>query len=184
MKCPRWAYDRLPVGRSLRHLVSYTNNNPLFLMSLFQILICNERLVLFPFFFYPLKKVCFQTEILSNLFKYIYFHMVLFFCLLLHRLAVRIWVCRFIFFYMFNCTDHDPGLQLGDPAPLIGLLLWTCRHLDSLKLTTLQFLMVTFTTRLYSIYFHWSRPRTVLNMYLNFHYECLTKLQVSEYTEK
>ena len=26
-----------------------------------------------------------------------------------------------------NCTD--PGLQLGDPAPLIALLLWTCwRH--------------------------------------------------------
>ena len=33
-------------------------------------------------------------------------------------------VCRFIFFYKFNCTD--PGLQLGDPAPLIGLLLWFC----------------------------------------------------------
>ena len=39
---------------------------------------------------------------------------VLFFCLLLHRLAEGS-VCRFIFFYMFNCTD--PGLQLGDPAP-------------------------------------------------------------------
>ena len=35
-------------------------------------------------------------------------------------------VCRFIFFYEFNCTDS--GLQLGDPAPLIGLLLWTCWH--------------------------------------------------------
>ena len=22
--------------------------------------------------------------------------------------------------------NHRPGLQLGDPAPLIGLLLWTC----------------------------------------------------------
>ena len=41
----------LPVGRSLHPLVSYTNNNPLFLLSLFQILICNELLVLFPFFF-------------------------------------------------------------------------------------------------------------------------------------
>ena len=40
---------------------------------------------------------------------------VLFFCLLLHRLAVTI---------KFNCTD--PGLQLGNPALLIGLLLWTC----------------------------------------------------------
>ena len=30
----------------------------------------------------------------------------------------------FIFFYKFNCTD--PGLQLRDRAPLIGLLLWTC----------------------------------------------------------
>ena len=33
---------------------------------------------------------------------------------------------KYIFFYKFNCTD--PGLQLGDLAPLIGLLLWTCRH--------------------------------------------------------
>ena len=33
-------------------------------------------------------------------------------------------VCRFIFFSKFNCTD--PGLQLGDSVPLIGLLLWTC----------------------------------------------------------
>ena len=32
----------LPVGRSLHPLVSYTNNNPVFLLSLFQILICNE----------------------------------------------------------------------------------------------------------------------------------------------
>ena len=37
----------------------------------------------------PLEKVCFLTEILGNLFKYICFF-VLFFCLLLHRLAVRI----------------------------------------------------------------------------------------------
>ena len=35
-------------------------------------------------------------------------------------LAVRISLpFRFIFFYKFNCTD--PALQLGDPAPLIGL---------------------------------------------------------------
>ena len=39
-------------------------------------------------FFKPLKKVCFQTEILGNLFKYIFF--VLFFCLLFHRIAARI----------------------------------------------------------------------------------------------
>ena len=45
---------------------------------------------------------------------------VLFFCLLLHRLAVRISL-PFHIFYMFNCTD--PGLQLGDPAPFIGLVL-------------------------------------------------------------
>ena len=32
-----------------------------------------------------------------------------------------------IYLNKFNCTD--PGLQLGDPAPLIALLLWTCwRH--------------------------------------------------------
>ena len=49
------------------------NNNLLSLLSHFQIPICNELLVLFSFFFWPLKKVCFQTEILANLFKYIYF---------------------------------------------------------------------------------------------------------------
>ena len=31
--------------------VVYTNNNPLFLLSLFQILICTKLLVLFAFFF-------------------------------------------------------------------------------------------------------------------------------------
>ena len=59
-------------------------------------LIYNELLVLFSFFFQPLKKVCFQTEILGNLFKYIFF--VLFFCLLLHRLTVRISLPFHIFF--------------------------------------------------------------------------------------
>ena len=34
---------------------------------------------------------------------------------------------KYIYLNKFNCTD--PGLQLGDPAPLIALLLWTCwRH--------------------------------------------------------
>ena len=33
-------------------------------------------------------------------------------------------VCRFIFFYKFNCTD--PGLQVGKFGTFIGLLLWTC----------------------------------------------------------
>ena len=44
-----------------------------------------------------------------------------------HALPVGFSVFRFfIFFYKFNCTD--PGLQLGDPAPLFVLLLWTCWH--------------------------------------------------------
>ena len=30
-------------------------------------------------------------------------------------------------FYKFNCTD--PGLQLGDPAPLKDLSLWTCWYI-------------------------------------------------------
>ena len=72
----------------VRPYLSRLCDNPLFLLSHFQILICNELLVSFPFLFWPLKNVCFQTEILGNLFKYIFF--VLFFCLLLHRLAVRI----------------------------------------------------------------------------------------------
>jgi len=41
------------------------------------------------------------------------------FCLLLHRLAVRISLPFYIFLF-------DPDLQPGDPAPLIGLLLWFC----------------------------------------------------------
>ena len=51
---------------------------------------------------------------------------VLFFCLLLHRLAVRISL-PFHIFHMFNCTD--PGLQLGDPAPF---MVWCCRLVDIL----------------------------------------------------
>ena len=44
-----------------------------------------------------------------------------------HALPVGFSVFRFfIFFYKFNCTY--PGLQLGDPAPLFVLLLWTCWH--------------------------------------------------------
>ena len=55
---------------------------------------------------------------MGNLFKYIYFCFM--FSLLLHRLAERISL-PFHFFYKFNCTD--PGLQVGDPAPLIGFFL-------------------------------------------------------------
>ena len=43
----------------------------------------------------------------------------------LHRLAVRISLP----FHIFSTSlSTDPGLQLGDPAPLIGLLLWTCQR--------------------------------------------------------
>ena len=50
------------------------------------------------------------SHCIINLFKDI------FFCFILFRLAVRISL-------PFNCTD--PGLQLGDPALLIGfILLW------------------------------------------------------------
>ena len=53
----------------------------------------------------------------ANLFKPIFF--VLFFGLLLHGLAALLMI-----FYKYYCTDL--GLQLGDPAPLNGLSLWTC----------------------------------------------------------
>ena len=46
-------------------------------------------------------------------------------------------VCHVIFFYKFNCTD--PGLQLGDPAPLIGLLLWTCWYFIYFSRTLTEF---------------------------------------------
>ena len=59
----------------------------------------------------------------------IYFF-VLFFCLLLHRLAVRISLLCLIFLQVqIYCTD--PGLQLGDPALLIGLLFWNLLTLRS-----------------------------------------------------
>ena len=62
------------------------------------------------------------------LFKYIYFlFYFLFYSFVYFFIALPYGsVCRFIFFYKFNCTD--PGLQLGDPVPLIGLLLWFCCH--------------------------------------------------------
>ena len=47
-----------------------------------------------------------------------YIFLLLFFCLLLHRLAVS--------YFSKSCCCTDPGLQQGDPAPLIGLSLWTC----------------------------------------------------------
>ena len=47
----------------------------LFLLPHFQIFSC----FFFSFFFLPLKKVCLQTEILGNLFKYIYFCFILLF---------------------------------------------------------------------------------------------------------
>ena len=52
----------------------------------------------------------------AYLFKHKFF--VLFFCLLLHGIVVL------QVFYKYYCTDL--GLQLGDPAPLNGLSLWTC----------------------------------------------------------
>ena len=58
----------------------------------------------------PKKKIFKQIAICLNMYIF-----VLFFCLGS--------VCCIVFFYKFNYTD--PGLQLGDPAPLIGLLLWT-----------------------------------------------------------
>ena len=61
------------------YLLSQTNNNPLFLLSYLQTLICNELLFLSSFFFQPLKKVCFQTEYWANLLKNIYFCLILFF---------------------------------------------------------------------------------------------------------
>ena len=69
------------------------------------------------------------SSLLGNLFKDIYIFA--FFCLLLHRFAVSISL-------QFNCTD--PGQQLGDPALLIGLLLWTCPHFRYEQITWEQLL--------------------------------------------
>ena len=62
------------------------------------------------------NKVCFQTD--RTIYLHIYFFGYILFSTSSSGLAVRM-SCRFIFFYKFNCTDL--GLQLGDPAPLIGL---------------------------------------------------------------
>ena len=58
-----------------------------------------------------MKKVCFQTEILRNLFKYIFF--VLFFCLLLHRLAVRISLPFHIFLFSLVAKEKRAGDEVG-----------------------------------------------------------------------
>ena len=61
----------------------------------------------------------FTPKYWANLFNYTFF--VLFFCLLLHCLAISISLPFHIFPQVVICTD--PGLQLGDPAPLISLTL-------------------------------------------------------------
>ena len=65
------------------------------------------------------KRIKEKKYIFEQIVQKIYFF-VLLFCLLLHRLAVRI-SFPFIFFYKFNCTD--PGLQLrrdGSTQRFIG----------------------------------------------------------------
>ena len=39
-----------------------------------------------------------------------------------------IYLCRFIFFYKFNCMYWSRSTTTGRSAPLIGLLLWLCCH--------------------------------------------------------
>ena len=68
-----------------------------------------------------MKKVCCQTEILMICFCFI----LNLFTSSLPRRKDQFGVSYFAT-DKFNCTD--PGLPLGDPAPFIGLLLWTCRH--------------------------------------------------------
>ena len=50
-----------------------------------------------------------------------------FFCLVVHCLAVRISLPFYILYTSCYCTD--PGLQLWDPAPFNGLSLWTSCYL-------------------------------------------------------
>ena len=57
----------------------------------------------------------------------IYIFFILFYCLLLHHLIVRISLPFLWFSTSHYCTD--PGLQLGDPAPLNGLSLRTCWYI-------------------------------------------------------
>ena len=68
-------------------------------------------------FFFPLALekglFCFQTEILVNFLNIYIFK---FFCLLLHR---HQFAASYFSTSFNNCTD--PGLQMGYPAPLIGL---------------------------------------------------------------
>ena len=66
-----------------------------FYCHIFNFLSVTNFQFIFPLFFQPLKKVCLQTEILGNIILLCIF--VLFFCLLLHRLAVIGSVCHFIF---------------------------------------------------------------------------------------
>ena len=79
-------YKDCTISNELRTSLGLSPESIVFivLLSYFQTLTSYELLVLSSNFFWPLKKVCYW----ANLFKYIFF--ALFFCLLLHRLAVRI----------------------------------------------------------------------------------------------
>ena len=80
-----------------------------------------ELLVLSSFFFWPLKKVCFETEILGSLFRYIF--LVLFFCLLLRRPAVRISLPLHIFLQKILTQTKSPippSPQKANGQPLRG----------------------------------------------------------------
>ena len=78
---------------------------------------------MFIFLLAPEEGLSFKPKYWANLFKDTFF--VLLFCLLLHRLAVRICL-PFYISTSYYCTD--PGLQLGDRAPrnCLQLPLWTC----------------------------------------------------------
>ena len=64
----------------------------------------------------------FKPKYWADLFNYILFGFIL--------LSTSSLPCRkdqfAVSYFSTSCYCTDPGLQLGDPAPLVGLLLWTC----------------------------------------------------------
>ena len=112
-------YKDCTISNELRTSLGLSPESIVFivLLSYFQTLTSYELLVLSSNFFWPLKKGCFQTEILGK------FVSIYIFCFILFFTSSS--SCRKDQLPFYICYFTDPGLHLGDPAPLIGLSLWT-----------------------------------------------------------
>ena len=117
-------YKDCTISNELRTSLGLSPESIVFivLLSYFQTLTSYELLVLSSNFLWPLKKVCFQTEMLGK-----FVSICIFYFILLFTSSSSCGKDQFVVSYFYtSCYFTDQGLHLGDPAPLIGLSLWTC----------------------------------------------------------